>query len=299
MAKSTYEFDRWKAQATRTWAYSVFRKYDTELTRIGAAHYTASKFVYKALGKARTNWTDPPSERLGFADDEVHRYSNVKEWSDEYKSFDNWTNLNSLLTLASNFETYLAAVVRLSLESNPGIVLGLSQSIDGAMILKNGHKDHIPANEVVENCTRGEWSSRLSSFSAHFGSVSSFKNAHSDLEFIRKVRNDVGHAFGRDINQARKHGQLKKIQIKTLSHGRFRKLQGHLRKVVQDIDHHLLQNHIGEYEIVEFYSKQPPEHRQHEHHRRTALLKKAIGHYGALPRGKVFCSGLIDYWDAL
>lgn len=299
MAKSTYEFDRWNAQASTTWAYTVFLKYDSELTRVGAAHYTASKFVYKALGKSGAVWSDAPQNKFGFADDEVDRYSSIEEWSDQYNAFDNWTNLNSLLTLASNFETYLAAVVRLSLASDPGVVLGLPKSIDGVKMLKMGNEDRTPTDEIVEACTRGDWGQRLSAFSQNFGELVSFRNAHSDLEFIRTVRNEVGHAFGRDIDQARRHGQVKKIQIRTLNHQRLRNLQRHLRNIVRDIDSFLLKNHIGEYEVIDFFSKQPKKYKRYELHQRTALFKKAIGHYGAGPRGKVFCSGLIRYWDAL
>jgi len=299
LSKSTYQFHRWNAQSTKTWAYSVFLKYDLELTRNGAAQYTASKFIYRALGQSKINWTDAPEEKFGFFDDEVDRYNDIKEWSDLYQDFANWTNLSSLLTLASNFETYLAASIRLALASNPGVLLSLPKSVDGATLLKNGVKAPDAFRGIVEDCTRGDWSSRLSAFSRSFGDLPSFSAAHADLEFIRTVRNEVGHAFGRDIEQAREHGQVKKIEIRKLNHDQLRKYQGKVRSVVRDIDSFLLRNHIGEFEVIDFYSKQPQDHRQYELHRRSMLLKKAVGRYGGSPRGKVFCAGLIEYWDSL
>lgn len=299
MAKSTYKFDRWKAQSTKTWAYSVFLKYDLELVRIGAAHYTASKFIYKALGNSGATWHDMLDTQFGFPDDERDRYKDIKEWSDLYNEFDNWTNLNSLLTLTSNFETYLAAAVRLALSSNPGVLLGLPQSIDGATLLKNRVKEPVASQEIVEACTRGDWSARLCAFSQSFGKIPSFESAHADLEFIRQVRNEVGHAFGRDIEQARKHGQVKKIQIRKLRHERLRALQKSVRSVVRDIDAFLLENHIGEFEVIDFYSKLPSKNLQYNVSRRAMLLKKEVGRYGAEPRGKIFCNGLIEYWDSL
>lgn len=299
LAKSTYQFDRWNAQSTKTWAYSVFLQYNMELTRIGAAHYTASKFVYSALGKSDATWCNMPEGKFGFSDDEVDRYNTIREWSDLYNEFDNWKNLNSLLTLASNFETYLAAVVRLALSSNPGVLLGLPKSIDGAIMLKNGIKEPVSSMEIVEACTRGNWSSRLSAFSQNFGELSNFSDAHSDLEFIRNVRNEASHAFGREIEQARKHGQVKKIQIRKLNHKRLRKLQKNIKSIVQEIDVFLLQNHIGEFEVIDFYNKLPLEHRKYDVSRRAFLLKKAVGRYGAVPRGKKFCKELIEYWDSL
>lgn len=299
MAKSKYQFDRWNAQPKQTWAYSVFLKYDFELTRISAAHYTANKFIYRGLKNAGAEPNDAPEDKFGFINDEVDRYNDIKEWSDLYNEFDNWTNLNSLLTLASNLETYLAASVRLAVTSNPGVLLGLSKSIDGAILLKKQNKAISASNEIVEACTRGDWGSRLSVFSRTFGTLPSFANAHADLEFIRTVRNEVGHSFGRDIEQAQEHGQVNKVPIRKLNHERFRKLQKGIRSVVRDIDGFLLQNHIGEFEVIDFYNKQPEEHRRLEMHRRTMLLKKAVGRYGAVPRGKAFCSGLIEYWDEL
>jgi hypothetical protein len=299
LAKSTYQFDRWNAQSTKTWAYSVFLKYDLELTRIGAAHYSASKFIFKALGESGAAWHDVPETQFGFSDDERDRYRDIKEWSDLYNEFDNWTNLSSLLTLASNFETYLAAGTRLALSSNPGVLLGLPKSIDGATLLKNGVKEPATSQDIVEACTRGDWGSRLSAFSQSFGRIPSFESAHADLEFIRQVRNEVGHAFGRDIEQAREHGQVTKIRIRKLNHERLRKLQRSVRSVVRDIDAFLLENHVGEFEVIDFYSKLPREHWQYDIPQRAMLLKKAVGRYGAVPRGKKFCKGLIEYWDSL
>lgn len=282
-----------------TWAYSVFLKYDLELARIGAAHYTASKFVYKALGQSSATWSDPPDEKFGFSEDEMDRYKDIREWSDLYNEFDNWTNLSSLLTLASNLETYLAAGVKLALLSNPGVLLGLPKSIDGATLLKYKISEPISSKEIVEACTRGDWGSRISAFSENFGQLPSFSNAHSDLEFIRKVRNEVGHAFGREIDLAREHGQVNKIQIRKLNHNRLRKLQRSIRSVVRDIDSFLLQTHIGEFEVIDFYSKLPLDDRQHEVYQRAMILKKSVGRSGAVPRGKEFCKGLIKYWDSL
>jgi hypothetical protein len=299
LVKSKYQFDRWNAQPKQTWAYSMFLKYDFELTRISAAHYTAKKFIYSGLKSAGATLNDAPEEKFGFINDEVGRYQYIKEWSDLYNEFDNWTNLNSLLTLASNLETYLAASVRLAITSNPGVLLGLSKSIDGAILLKNQDKPLNASHEIVEACTRGDWGSRLKVFSRTFGTLPSFASAHADLEFIRKVWNEVGHSFGRDIEQAQEHGQVNKVPIRKLNHERFRNLQKIIWSVVRDIDGFLLHNHIGEFEVIDFYNKQPHEHRQMEIRRRTMLLKKAVGRYGAVPRGKTFCSGLIEYWDEL
>jgi hypothetical protein len=46
-------------------------------------------------------------------------------------------NLNVILTTVSNLETYLASVMAMALESDPGAVLGVSKAIDGASVLKH------------------------------------------------------------------------------------------------------------------------------------------------------------------
>lgn len=297
--KSTYLFDRWKAQSSTTWAYTLYGKYDDELTRIGSAHFTASKFIYKSLGEAGVSLEDKPSEMLGFSKDEVNRYSSIKIWSDEYNSFSNWVNLNSLLTLVSNFETYLASIVQLAIDSDPGVVFGASRSIDGVYLKKYNKNLKLPKLNIVEECTKGDWSSRIDAFERYFDSLSEFRAAHTHLEKMRNIRNEIGHAFGRDINASRSHGQLRKIPIRNFNHDRFRRYQKIIRLLVRAIDSNLLDKHIGEYEIIDFHNKHQSMYDHLPLHQRVWNLKKAVGKFGSEPRGKHFCGGLIEYLDNL
>jgi len=68
---------------------------------------------------------------------------------------------------------------------------------------------------------------------------------------------------------------------------------------VKAIDIKLLNSHIGEFEIMDFYMKQNLNDVHLPVGQRAYNLKKSIGKYGSTPRGKVFCKGLIEYWDNL
>ena len=154
MVRSTHEFARWEAQAPNSWPYAVLRKYNFELFRLRASHYTATRYTYRSLGKSGARLSDPPQQKFGFVEEECKRYEDISEWSGLYNQFDNFTNLNALLTSASNFETYLASVIELSLMSNPGQLLGYSQKIDGAHSLKYPEHNRANHKEAVLACTK-------------------------------------------------------------------------------------------------------------------------------------------------
>ncbi len=108
--------------------------------------------------------------------------------------------------MASNLETYMAAVIAVALESDPGLLLGASRSVDGISLLKHGAPP-LKLAERIEGCTRGDWSSRVSHYRRLFSKVPAIMTDKlSDLETIRRLRNRLSHAFGRDIAQARRHG---------------------------------------------------------------------------------------------
>lgn len=301
MAKSEYQFARWNAQLGQTWRFSLYKKHQEELRRTGAAHYTALKFVYRGLGKSNASLQDQPLPKFGFASDEVGRYQTIKEWSDHYNEFDNWVHLSTLLSLASNLETFLASVTSLALRSDPGVIIGSSRAIDGMALVKAGRSNRLRLQEksLTEDVTVGDWSSRIDAFESVFGDNPVLRAAHSDLEQMRIIRNEIGHAFGRDIDKSRELGEPKKLPIRKLSHARLRGFFSTSNNVARSIDLQLLANHIGEYEMLEFYRKFHEGVSDQTAPNRAIALKKEVGRSGSVPRGKLFCRGLVDYWDSL
>ena len=139
---------------------------------------------------------------------------------------------------------------------------------------------------------------RIDAFKKIFGPLIEFRSCHGDLERIRKIRNEMGHAFGRDIDEARRIGSINILPIRKLSHEKLLKLRTVMATAAGHIDKFLVAKHIGEFEMLQFFGslKIPTELNRTE---RAFRFKKAVGQHGAEPRGKVFCAGLVNYWDAL
>src|ERR1700677_4598197 len=159
MTKSKREFDRWYQHDPTTWSFRVFRKYNTELTAIWDAHILAERYTYSRLGAENAEWSDLPSKYFSMHEIDLEQYTSLKGWSDAFKLFDNWTNLSAILTVASNLETYLSSIISMSLDSDPGVLLGASKAIDGAIVLKHRKPGTFQASDRVEPCIKGDWSS--------------------------------------------------------------------------------------------------------------------------------------------
>lgn len=71
-----------------------------------------------------------------------------------------------------------------------------------------------------------------------------------DFEELRNNRNTVGHAFGRDIAQSRKHEEVKALPLTGIKEERLLLFFDVTYKVVKAIDLCLLDNQIGEYQAL-------------------------------------------------
>lgn len=301
MSKSTVEFKRWIPREKSTWPFQVFQKYNDELERMYWSHALGGTFVYKMLGKNKANWTDAVTDHFEF--ESVHNkklFNDLKDWSNSSNQFDNWVNLNALIAISSNLETYMASVISLALESDPGVLLKSPRIIDGVSILKNV-TGGISFESQIVNCTKGTWQSRSNSYKGIFNKLPEIiENKMGDLDKIRNIRNMVGHAFGRDIEQARQHGVKDIIPMESLSKERTLQYQKLIWSVAKSIDIHLFYTHIGEYQAISFYHKLYPSLNKDVHiGERSIALKKAIGKFGAVSPGKIFCKQLAEYYESI
>ncbi len=302
MSKSTVGFTRWVSRERSTWPLQVFRKYNHELNLLYCAHLASSANVYAHLGSVGAEWNDRAEKHLDFlaAKERVTLFGNLKDWSESANVFENWVRLNVIVAIASNLETYMAAVIQLAIDSDPGLLIGASKAVDGVSLLKRD-VTQIGAEAVITDCTRGSWSSRVAAYSGAFGEAPKrlFENI-SELDAMRRLRNDVGHAFGRDIERARMHGTKEIIPMQPLSKQRADKLQNIAMETAKAIDSHLLRHHVGEYQAVHFYHKMFPALRKDVHgNQRAVFLKKELGRFKAQLAGKTFCNALVAYYEAL
>ena len=100
---------------------------------------------------------------------EKEHFSNLKDWSNAYNDLENWTNLNTLVAISSNFETYLATIIPLAIKSDIGVLFGATRRIDGIEIIKHGKDKPLNFDKTVENCTKGTWQSRINTYQRTFG----------------------------------------------------------------------------------------------------------------------------------
>jgi len=300
MAASQLKFERWNPLMVNTWTFQVFNKYNDELNELLWSYRSVFKQTYKNLKNTKANLTDLPSEHLSFEvpkGEEV--FKTIEEWSKRFNEFNNWTNLNALLTLTSNLETYISTVVSLSIESDPGILFESSKSIDGISLIKNGAKKSKFQKDIITSMTKGDWNSRISCYDNTFGYTPSYIKANiGELEKIRNLRNKVGHSFGRDIEGSRNH-EVKEIQkIENLSDKNLKKIQHIIVNTAKSIDDHLLKNHIGEYQRLLYFHKLSPTISPKQKHQsdKAVILKKELGKQGDVS-GKLFCKGLVEYYE--
>lgn len=301
MSKSTTTFDRWKPLERATWSFQVFSKYNDELMKLWGSHLSSRAFTYSQLKKVGAEWTDSPSLHFDVSIHPASFCHDMKSWSDAYNTFENWVNLSVVLTIASNLETYIASVVRLALESDPGLLLGTPHAIDGAYVMKHRKLGALDLRTYIEGCTKGSWSSRLATLQRVFGACPTvLQNMCSDLEKLRIVRNDFAHAFGRNIDEARRTGTLAILPMEKMTRKKTERLRMLVLQGARSLDKVLLSSHIGEFEAVSFYQQlHSTLNQQVNQGQRAANFKKAIGHHGAGLRGKVYCNGLVKYWEAL
>lgn len=248
----SHSFNRWRYPWSKSWAYYVFKKHHTQLNQVLWAHHSASR---RAATLAHSIGLNQPTKKAFPAAivDPARQSAPLEEWLSYYKDFDNWTRLSGALSLASYFESYIKKMVRLALSSDPGSILGRSQAIDGALFLKGG-RFPVDIDGYVAEITKGTWSSRLASFERYFGSAPpALAESLSELDQLRILRNGVGHRFGRDIEHDDYAPLAGLEEPQRLSRERLIKWLGTVDKVVNHVDAHLRQNHIGAYEVLEAY----------------------------------------------
>ena len=292
------ELDRWAPLKSHSWPYRVFKKYDSELHHIVASYVVASKYTYSHLkidgalftDKACVHFPQIPNTNLS-----------LKNWSDDFNLFKNWIYLNSLMAISAYFETYLASIVKECIESDPGLLLGCSHSVDGIKLLKYGHSIHKESiDSVIIDCTKGDWCSRISHMKALFGEVPDILEKNiSQLERIRKMRNEIAHAFGRDIEHTRDYTNITLSPMHSIKYTKFHEYSKLIGNIVQQIDIQLVSNNIGNFEPLYHYHNLYSSLKNKDKEQKLMKLKKYIGQNDVTYYSKDDCRMLIIYYENL
>lgn len=299
MARSEIIFDRWDHTQSTTWPFQVYKKYNEELSNFIWANDPVHGYVISTLSSSGAEFTDSPLKYFKFSKPN-HNFQDIKAWSSSNKQLNKWLLLNSIMALSSNFETYLSSVISLSIESDPGILLGASKSIDGTILLKKQPLSKQVYENKIESCTKGTWGTRLAGFRNLFGTAPQIMiDEIGSLDKIRNIRNNVGHAFGRDIKEAHNFVVNKIRPMETIGLDRVIKYLKITYDVAKSIDSYLLNNHIGEFQTILAYHDlyQRLDKNIHITNRANSFKK----HYGPIDSlvGKKFCKGLACYYESI
>jgi hypothetical protein len=294
-------FSRWIPNEKSTWVFQVFQNYNDELEKNLWSYHPASRKVYKTLKKKEAKWEDQVTQHFDFTDKREKQFKDLKDWSRSFNHFDNWVNLNVTISISGNFETYFASVISLALKSNPGVLFGASKMVDGISILKTGIGTKLDFDLQILQCTKGDWNSRIVSFERIFGFAPDIlRRKITLLEQIRKLRNNVGHSFGRNIAEAREHAFKKIIPTETLTREKTYQYQKLLWSTAKSIDIYLLENHIGTYQSLSLYHSKYQTMRKDIHPSIRAVdFKKMVGRTGVQPASKQFYKDLVNYYELL
>lgn len=245
-----HSYDRWRPVRPISWPGKVFIRHLEEHRQMMWAFVRASKYAFKMLGQTGAQRTDPADRHFDVGGIGI----TVLHWQDSFSAFTNWTNLNQLLAINACLETYIASMLRLVFDSDPGLIVGASHSIDGVRQLKFSIKidPAIVKNNLVD-CTKDTWSKREAALQRIFGhQFPTLFSYIGELENLRTTRNQVGHAFGRPIDASQKYDTPDKLPMARVSAKRVTKLMGVINKIVREIDAYIMANHVGNYQEFHF-----------------------------------------------
>ena len=294
------EYSRWLTTREHSWPYRIFKKSNDELMTMRMAQVSAKQYTYQHIKAEGGQWT---SLAHNFLYTNNNQELTIKEWSDSFNKFENWSRLNQLLALCGSFESYLSAVIKLVIKSDPGLLLEAPQSLDGLRYIKyNIDMDNINIKEIVEGCTKGDWNARATNLRKLLMKLPQSLETNIDaLEKIRKMRNNLGHAFGRDIDTFQTYDLYKLPKMDTLSSGQFRRLQSIVNEIARDLDVQIMTTHIGNFQPLYYYHTKLLELEIYSTNKEKAieLKKKLFTEANDSNYSTTFCEWVISYYEDL
>src|SRR5215203_5527105 len=130
-------FARYQTWRGSTWAYSRFQKHHTEINSLYWSYVPVASYVIYLARHAPLN-ISPEGLFHATGPDAYRISSNINLWRSNFREFQNWVRLSSVMSISSYFETYLQTSITLALLSDPLVRFGSSMMIDGVVWLKRG-----------------------------------------------------------------------------------------------------------------------------------------------------------------
>jgi hypothetical protein len=285
----------------RSFALRAFNKHETEINQ----HFWSFKVIsdfsgFIARGEEAKNPKTPTKKVFKASGPDSERIPpTVSEWLDARDELENWLRLSALTSAASYLEVYIRNIVRVALMSDPLCRYDNgSRVIEGVRFLKIGLE--LPFDSDIEKITKGDWPARCAGFEAYFGSApAKLKASIGDLEAIRRLRNNFAHGFGRKI-ATDPPAQSAVAASERLSEKTFIGYMGTVSKVAASIDKYLLENFIGNFELVYFYHewKDQPRPKKIKDYMAGRALQWTLNQK-VITVSEEFCDELIAYYAAV
>lgn len=290
-------FNRNSAFSGKSLAWWLFKRHHTHFNDIFWAHKLAKEHIFSCTKAFQR--TD--SSQLLFSSKILGRRipATLGEWGENYSDFDRWSQMASVLAIAGYLETYIAQVSTAALESSPSLVLGGGILFDGGQLLKTNPKYDLSG--YVEPLVRGDWQARMAAYKGFFRSCP-FEHRISDLEKLRKLRNDTGHTFGRDIKLINYNPSRIVKNLKKISDDAIQEYLSLAESVASAIEDHLVEKYIGAYEAIKLFHHWLPSISHHAKSDHKVLAKQFSAHFNEMtlsPYGLQRARGLIKYYYAL
>ncbi|MCF5899960.1 hypothetical protein [Aeromonas veronii] len=285
-------YNRWISADPNKIAYRIFKKHHCEIN-----DYLWSYVPLESFGSYIVrNEKEKNIHELFFVGgpDAKRVYTERHKWRKDIESFSKWTNINALVSILSYFEFYMKRICYTAIMSDPGLIIGSSRAVDGTINLKNDIE--IPIDVYVERITKGAWCDRAKSFESLFKWVPDSINENlKSLDNMRNIRNRAAHAFGRNLNDIfiEKHDDMPMDKL------RIDKLKSYMSLVddiVTEIDGHLLNNHIGEFELIHLLHKNKNKLHGFNNEKARQIKKLLNASRVGNSRNIAFCEQLVEYY---
>ena len=244
-------------------AYHLYRKHHMQFNNMYWAYLYGVATLGREAKSAKQKYNLPQEYFVNFNAQHVN-YSAIESWASwwgYFEDFENLTRINLLLDANSYFEIYMRSIYCLAMESRPDVLLDRATVVDGLKLYKANQHYHYTAKREDEyifadnlsRLTKGDWAKRIDAFNEIFGTtpLEMIKN-RDELNKIRKIRNEVGHFFGRPKNNDDGTIRLSLDNITRLSDQYLKKLIGVMYECANGIDKMLFTNFIGSYESILF-----------------------------------------------
>jgi len=235
---------RWRRIRNKTLAWWLFKGHHTHFNHIYWTHRAASALAF-ASTRGFTK-EDPTVSVFAYAKGNRRIPRTLGQWAAHYDAFDRWTRNASILAIAGYLETYIAQVVTSAIESCPALIIGGKKEIDGVSQLKFQSKYDLYT--YAEPFVKGDWQARMSTYRRLFGECP-FDAHLSDLEKLRKLRNNSGHAFGRDIGIMKFAERTTVTKLPSIDDATLQTYLALAENVAKKIENHAGKEYVGAYEI--------------------------------------------------